>query len=75
MSTHGGFELKSAYQLVTRGEEVVTPFLGQWVWKANIISRIQTLCGCVYVIASALRSALPRGGGDIGGSHMPFMPL
>ena len=42
MSTHGGFELKSAYQIAIGSEEGASPFSGQWVWKANILPRIQT---------------------------------
>ena len=39
-STHGGFELKSAYQIAIGNE--VAPFSGQWEWKVNILPRIQT---------------------------------
>lgn len=40
MSTHGGFELKSAYKLAIRGEEGDSPFTDQWVWKTNILPHI-----------------------------------
>lgn len=39
MSTHGGFELKSAYKLAIGGGEGESSFTGQWVWKTNILPR------------------------------------
>ena len=42
MSTHGGFELKSMYQIAIGSEEGASSFSGQWVWKANILPCIQT---------------------------------
>ncbi|KAF3961060.1 hypothetical protein CMV_014274 [Castanea mollissima] len=37
MSMHGGFELKSAYKLAIGGGEGESSFIGQWVWKTNIL--------------------------------------
>ena len=42
MSSHGGFELKSAYKIAIGSEEGDSSFTGQRVWKTNILPFIQT---------------------------------
>lgn len=40
-SAQGNFDLKSAYR-IAMGEEHVEYFLGKWIWKVDILPRIQT---------------------------------
>ena len=42
---------------------MVTPFSGQWVWKANIISRIQTFVWMCLCNSIGVKECFTRGGG------------
>ena len=39
-SKNGEFIVSSAYRLANQGEELATPFHGQWIWKLDILLRI-----------------------------------
>jgi len=40
-SSQGNFDLKSAYKMAM-GDELMTTFLANWIWKLDILPRIQT---------------------------------
>lgn len=62
MSTHGGFELKSAYKLAIGGGEGSLLLLANGFGKLISSLVFKLLCGCAYIIVLALRSASQGGG-------------
>ena len=41
-SSNGEFNLASAYKLATSQADFVPPFNGSWIWKLNLLPKIQT---------------------------------
>ena len=67
-TSNGEFNLASAYKLATTQADFVPPFNGSWIWKLNLLPKIQTFIWMCLHKSIATRECLAKRGLQINSS-------